>query len=130
MKVIICGSRHWTNEEIIEEYIKGLPPNSVVIHGEAPGADEIAHRLAHKHGHTVRGYRADWDTFGDAAGVIRNIEMLDKEKPDRVTGFHEDIANSKGTKDMITRARKAWIPVEVFDRSGKSSRQTELGRVE
>ena len=131
MKVIICGSRDWTNTLMIDSYLKNLPPFSVVIHGEAPGADEIAHRLAHNHGHIVRGYPARWDLYGDAAGPIRNQQMLDEEKPvDRVVAFHEDLANSTGTKDMITRARKAWIPVQIFNETGEISRQTELGRLE
>ena len=37
--------------------------------------------------------------------------MLDESKPDLVVYFHDDIENSKGTKDMITRAEKANIPV-------------------
>ncbi|KKK60551.1 hypothetical protein LCGC14_3023250, partial [marine sediment metagenome] len=41
-----------------------------------------------------------------------------------VVAFHEDLANSKGTKDMIARARKARVPVQVFNTSGP--RQTEL----
>ena len=129
MRVIICGSRHWTNEILIESYIKGLPPNSVVIHGDAPGADKIAGRIADERGHTVIEFEANWSLYGDKAGPIRNQEMLDFGI-DQVTAFHEDLANSMGTKDMITRARKAWIPVQVFDEMGESSRQTELGRLE
>ena len=125
MKLIICGSRDWTNEEIIEKYIQGLPPNSVVIHGDAPGADKIAGRIAGERGHTVIEFEANWDLYGDKAGPIRNQEMLDFGV-DKVTAFHEDLANSTGTKDMITRARKAWIPVQIFNEKGESSRQTEL----
>ncbi len=125
MRVLICGSTHWTNEEIIENYIKDLPPDAVVIHGEAPGADEIAGRIADKRGHTVIGFEANWSLYGDAAGPIRNQQMLDFGV-DKVIAFHEDLASSKGTKDMIARARKAWIPVKIFDESGEISRQTEL----
>lgn len=130
MIVLICGSRNWKEEEAlpeyrIETYIKTLPPNAVIIHGEAPGADTIADRIGRERGHTVRGFPANWDLYGDAAGAIRNQEMLDFGV-DQVTAFHEDIANSKGTKDMVARARKAWIPVQVFNGSGASPRQTEL----
>jgi len=31
--------------------------------------------------------------------------MLDCEKPELVIAFHENIENSKGTKDMIRRAK-------------------------
>ena len=130
MRVIICGSRNWKEEKAlpeyrIETYIKTLPPNSGVIHGDAPGADTIADRIAREQGHTVIKVKANWDLYGDAAGPIRNQEMLDRGV-DEVVAFHEDLANSTGTKDMVQRARKAWIPVEIFTRSGKSPRQTEL----
>lgn len=120
MRVLICGSRNWNEENVIPEYrieayIKTLPPNAVVIHGACPGADMIADRIARERGHTVIEFKANWVLYGDAAGPIRNQEMLDVGKPDRVVAFHEDIVNSKGTKDMIARARKAMLPVEVFN---------------
>ncbi len=87
----------------------------MIIHGGAPGADMTADRIARKRGHTVIEVKANWDLYGDAAGPIRNQKMLDDWNPDKVTAFHEDIVNSKGTKDMIERARKAFVPVEVFN---------------
>lgn len=133
LRVLICGSRWWkdvltTKEFRIETYVKALPPGSVIIHGDAPGADHVAKRMAIKYGHTETGsqFHANWSKYGDAAGPIRNQQMLDEGRPDKVAAFHKDIANSKGTKDMIARARKGGIPVEVFDGSGKSTRQTEL----
>ncbi|WP_278743656.1 hypothetical protein [Clostridium tyrobutyricum] len=39
--------------------------------------------------------------------------MLDKEKPYMVIAFHADIKNSKGTKDMINKARKSKIPCYI-----------------
>ncbi len=119
MRVLICGSRNWKEEDVLQEYrietyIKTLPSNTVVIHGAAPGADMVADRVARERGHTVIEFEAKWDLYGDSAGPIRNQRMLDVGKPDRVAAFHEDIVNSKGTKDMIDRARKAMLPIEVF----------------
>lgn len=119
MKVLICGSRNWKEEDVIpeyriEEYIKTLPPSSVIIHGDGRGADQVAKKMAIKYGHTEVPFSADWGKYGDAAGPIRNRKML-KENPNKVVAFHEDIANSKGTKDMIAAARKAGFPVEVFN---------------
>lgn len=118
MRVLICGSRNWKEEDVIPEYrietyIKTLPPNAVIIHGAAPGADVLADKFAKKYGHTPLPFEAKWDLYGDSAGPIRNQEMLDVGKPDRVAAFH--IANSAGTRDMIDRARKAMLPVEVFN---------------
>jgi len=129
MRVIICGSRNWKEEDIlpefrIETYIKTLPSNAVIVLGDAPGADKTADRIARERGHTVIEFKANWDLYGDAAGPIRNQEMLDFGV-DRVAAFHEDIVNSKGTKDMLDRARKAMIPTVMFN-GIEIVRQTEL----
>jgi len=120
VRVLICGSRSWNEENVpkehtIEEYIGALPPNAVIIHGACPGADMTADRIARERGHTVIAFKANWVLYGDAAGPIRNQDMLDIGKPNKVVAFHENIANSKGTKDMIARARKAMLPIEVFN---------------
>ena len=49
-------------------------------------------------------FPAEWDKYGKAAGVLRNQQMLDDGHPDLVVYFHKDLENSKGTKDMVTRA--------------------------
>lgn len=58
----------------------------------------------------VESFPANWSQYGHAAGPIRNQKMLD-QNPDLVIAFHFDLEHSKGTKDMINRAKKACIPV-------------------
>jgi len=53
---------------------------------------------------------ADWERHGRAAGPIRNQEMADAGA-DLCIAFPYGIG--KGTYDMIERARKAGIPVEI-----------------
>jgi hypothetical protein len=43
----------------------------------------------------------------------RNQKMLDDGKPTFVLAFHDDIDESKGTKDMVTRATKAKVQFKV-----------------
>jgi hypothetical protein len=112
LRVLICGSRTWTDEQRIEDYIKKLPWDAVVIVGDANGADKIANRLALKHDHVTITCPAKWKIHGRRAGVIRNQEML-LWNPNSVVAFQ--IGNSAGTLDMIDRARKAMIrKIEVF----------------
>jgi hypothetical protein len=40
--------------------------------------------------------------------------MLDEGKPDLVLAFHENIDESKGTRDMVHRARGAGVKVVIF----------------
>jgi hypothetical protein len=39
---------------------------------------------------------------------------LDEGKPDLVLAFHNDIEHSKGTADMVRRAARAGVRVEVI----------------
>jgi hypothetical protein len=65
-------------------------------------------------GYPFREFSADWQKFGKAAGPIRNQQMLDEGKPDLVIAFHEDLENSKGTQDMINRAKVQGVPVRLI----------------
>lgn len=114
MKVIICGDREWTNASLIEEHIsKLIIEHPIIINGGCRGADIIAKDIAERFGLIVRTHKPKWDMYGKGAGVIRNHEML-MYKPDLVIAFHNDIENSKGTKDMVNRARKANIKVQII----------------
>ncbi len=116
LKVLVCGSREWQNVDIIRRELLALPRGSTVVHGDCRGADRLAGMIAESLGMTVRAYPAQWGLHGVAAGPIRNREMLEKEKPDLVLAFHRDLANSKGTADMISRARRAGVPVRVIEK--------------
>ena len=117
MRVLVCGDRHWTNEEVIRRELRSLTAPSVVIHGCARGADTIAGRVAKELGVTVEEYPAQWSLHGRAAGPIRNRQMLEQGKPDLVLAFHGDLAKSKGTKNMIEQASKAGVAVRIFGSS-------------
>ena len=110
-KILICGDRNYKNWEKIKEYLDTLGSKTIIIHGCAKGADSLAGNLASGRGWGIMRFPANWSKYGRAAGPIRNQQMLDESKPDLVVYFHDDIENSKGTKDMITRAEKANIPV-------------------
>ncbi|SRR5713226_671378 len=110
MKVLVCGSRHWTDWKLIETHLKMLPPGTTIISGAARGADQMAATIGAKLGLEVQESPADWAKFGRAAGYRRNLLML-KERPDLVIAFHLDA--SPGTAHAIENARKRGIPVEV-----------------
>ena len=112
MRLLICGDRNWTDEDLIRRKIIEFAP-TVVIEGEARGADSIAAKVARELGIAVEGYPAKWELYGRGAGPIRNLEMLAKGKPDRVLAFHDNITESKGTKHMVALARKVGKPVTV-----------------
>ena len=115
MRILICGDRDWKLfGPIMRELRARRKDVTVVIHGCARGADTVAGKVAYSLGIKVERYPADWTKYGKGAGPIRNQQMLDDGKPDLVLAFHEDIASSKGTADMVRRAKEAGIPVEIF----------------
>lgn len=121
-RVLICGDRNWDDAHAISLIIRGLragPYEPVIIEGAARGADSLAGRSAGRMGLAHESYPAKWDEHGRAAGPIRNQQMLTEGKPEVVFAFHDDIASSRGTRDMCERARKAGIPVYVVSRYGR-----------
>jgi YspA, cpYpsA-related SLOG family len=134
VRVLVCGSRTWaeTTTPIIASVLTGLYEEHypfsdpfVVIEGEARGADTYAHNWAEWYDGHVSGdggpvelepYPADWATHGKAAGPIRNQKMLTEGRPDLVVAFSDDIEHSRGTKDMLVRAKKAGIPAILVAR--------------
>ena len=109
MKVLITGSRHWSDKEAIERAIARANPNTI-IEGGAPGADAIAKEYAQKKSIKVIEVKADWDKYGKRAGPMRNSAMI-AMKPDLVLAFSNDLSNDKGTRDTVNKATKKGIKV-------------------
>ncbi len=120
VRVLITGSRDWWDYDFIFTAIRALhtrTPISLVIEGEARGADRIGRTVAQELGIPVATYPAKWDDHGiykPNAGLLRNQQMLDDGKPDLVLAFHDDLAHSRGTADMVRRARIAGVPVQLY----------------
>jgi hypothetical protein len=117
-RVLICGSRTWSNRAAIEREVdlllsKYAPNEIVVIEGEARGADSLARAVAHERGLMVMPFPADWQRYGRGAGPIRNKQMLDEGQPTLVIAFSEDISTSKGTANMVRQAEKAGVKTKV-----------------
>lgn len=120
MRILVCGSRDWTDSNTIYQKLSRYPDNTIIIHGAARGADRLAGAAAKCLGMPVVEFPADWDRYGRAAGPIRNQQMLDEGKPDLVIACSDDLENSKGTKDMVTRSLKAKLPVIYLTSTSKS----------
>ena len=113
--IAVTGSRKLGSDAFsvaldIDSYFAALAENGSVrvIHGAAAGVDSICAEAAERHGHEVVAMPADWKTHGKKAGVLRNLEMLDKG-PDAVVAWWN--GESRGTKHMIEAAQKRGIPV-------------------
>jgi hypothetical protein len=112
-RLLVFGDRNWDNFRAVKREIERRMPG-VIIEGEAKGADTLARLAGEDLGIVVLQFPAKWSEYGRAAGPIRNRQMLDEGKPTEAIGFHEDIANSKGSKNMMEQAMKRGIPTTIY----------------
>jgi hypothetical protein len=136
MKILVCGSRDWSDVKAIEKVLVAVPKGALLIHGDngydsagkalwgkpdelaVKGADKLAGAAATRLGMSVKRYTPDWSK-GRAAGPIRNRAQA-KEKPDVLIVFHADVFGAKkgsGTKSMVQIALEEGIKHFVIVRS-------------
>lgn len=121
MRVLVCGDRNWSDYPFLEstlDQIHSQTPIDMIIEGEARGADKMSRQWAESRDIPYLAFPANWATHGRAAGPIRNRLQFNEGKPDLVVGFHDDIASSKGTRDMINYARTHGSPTIVYSHRG------------
>lgn len=111
MKVLVCGSRHFNDKELLHSVLDKINITTI-IQGEARGADTMGREYAEERRLNCLSFPAEWDKHGKRAGPIRNYQMLKEGKPDLVVAFLAP--NSRGTKHMIEIAQKAGVPVEII----------------
>ena len=107
MKLIIAGSRHLTDidSEGIQAFITflGIKNITEVVCGMAPGIDSAGKQWAEDNGIHVEPFPAEWDTYGKAAGPIRNKQMA--EYADELliiwNGKSPGSANMKATMEKL-----------------------------
>lgn len=123
MKILVTGDREWSDIETVAAVLSQFSAGTILIHGACEGADNVCAAVGEALGFVVRGYPAAWGKLPKgvpykAAGPIRNQKMLDIEhRPDEpidlCLAFHNNILNSRGTRDMMKRAEKVKIEVRL-----------------
>lgn len=127
MKILVCGGREYADKDFLYNYLDGFRQTwewgevklTHLIHGDARGADHLAHGWAVLHGVQPVRVPALWDLFGPKAGAIRNARMLallDLER-DFVIAF----AGGAGTAHMMSIARKAKARVIDTTEKGRTN---------
>lgn len=113
MKVLICGGRDYRNASEMARALDMIHAErkfTLVIEGDAQGADRMSGRWAVDRGVQLVKVPANWTGRGDAAGTERNTLMLDLF-PDieLVVAF----SGGTGTANMMMQAHKRGI--EIID---------------
>ena len=121
MRVIITGSKHWTQDRYIEDEIVRLEKESrlsrqklLIIHGGEPGPESIADEVCKVRG-IDRVIHPAVRALGDNCYYRRNELMLSYHKPDLTIVFVQNLKSSKVCSDMLRRARAKGIKARLFD---------------
>lgn len=115
MKVLVCGGRNYNDLNKIFKVLDAIhkeTPITLLINGDARGADQNSTAYADYRGIPTDLYPAQWDLYGKSAGFKRNLDMLMKSKPDLVVCF----PGGKGTANMKALALQyKYKIIEVKD---------------
>lgn len=120
MKVIVFGSRTWTDRAAVDLRFAGLPPDTTIVHGASPGggADAIADHYARAWGFTVIPVPIN-DADRRVARtrrqvpIMRNIRMATLHADaDLAIGFWD--GQSPGSRHMKGECESHGIPVEII----------------
>jgi hypothetical protein len=135
MKLLIAGPRTMDDYKFAKEQIYYFVRNDhieVVVSGacsdkkgkltytrpdgtEVYGGDGLGEKWAAENGIPVESHPADWNKYGLSAGPIRNGKMALRLEPkkDKALVFYN--SESKGSKDMIAKARKREAITEAIE---------------
>lgn len=108
MRVLVTGSRTYSDKLCIANSLSILKVDDVLIHGDCSGADKLSGSIAENLSVKVEKYPDNWSSHGKAAGPIRNSTMVNT-LPDIVMVFHESIDSlkaSKGTRSCLMLLKK------------------------
>jgi hypothetical protein len=122
MRILITGSRLWTDQDRIRQLFTRLcfnPAAVTMVSGRCPhGADRMCEEIATELGWKIEPHPADWKLFGKRAGYIRNAEMV-ALGADLCFAFIKD--RSPGSTNTAYLAKTAGIKTYIFrDRSPDS----------
>jgi hypothetical protein len=110
MRAIICGGRDYSDKTFLDytlDRYHEIYHFTCIIQGGATGADYLASRWAESKNIICDTYPAHWTIYGKSAGHKRNLEMIEKGKPDIVIAFPGGV----GTENMVQNAVNLGIKI-------------------
>ena len=124
--IIVCGGKTEHPQETVDGFILSVLSelgitDCEIVSGGCKGADISGEKFAEARGFEVVRFLPDWKTYGRAAGIRRNAEMVNYisqfEHPLVIAFWNGE---SRGTKFTIELAKKKGIPVFIRYYTNKS----------
>lgn len=112
MIVLVTGGRDYRDTKRLFAVLDRLHAErkfTFLVHGDAVGADQMAHRWCKSRGVQPVAMEALWDAEGKASGTRRNKRMLEFTKPELCIAF----PGGRGTANMMRISREAGV--ELID---------------
>ncbi len=113
MKVILAGTRHFNNYELLKKRCDRILSNQSdieIVSGGARGADRLGEIYANEMGYSITRFLAEWNVLGKKAGMVRNEQMA--QYADALIAFWD--GKSRGTYNMIDLAKKYKLKIRVI----------------
>lgn len=131
MRVIIAGTRHLNTGvtkafNIIDSLVKKSKLPSVILCGCGGNVDAYGNSYGIHNGIPVKHFPAAWDRHGKAAGPIRNQVMVDEA--DMLFLIWD--GESRGSRDVLRKARKKGIPVQQVVMKNGDDKRTVIWKFE
>jgi hypothetical protein len=111
LTVIVTGSRSLLDQRLVFDALDLLAPTLVVEGGCPTGADYYARQWRDARGLPKATFKAQWTIFGNAAGPIRNRDMLRAHPDAIVLAFPR---GGPGTADCIEQATARGMTIEAL----------------
>ena len=125
MRIVVTGGRDFADGALVDRALSAVHRKhgiTVLIQGEASGADRLCKQWAEQRNIPTLDMAADWDDVGRpgavvrkrrdgklydaAAGGLRNQRMIDEGLPEAAVAF----PGGPGTADMVGRLKRHGIP--------------------
>ena len=123
VRIIICGSRNFNDYKKLCRVMNNIGIHSIanndyveIVSGHCIGADACGEKFATTYGYPLKVFPADWETYGKAAGPIRNRQMAKyAAQADEGIVVAFPIGASRGTHNMVNIANQYGLEVYVIE---------------
>ena len=104
-RIAVVGSRGFENLGFVTsllDQVLAMSRDISIVSGGADGPDKTAEEWARAHGVECKVFAADWEQFGERAGIKRNADII--EASDSAMVFWD--GESAGSLDSLCRGMK------------------------